>query len=181
MPKPTTDQVGRAGEHYVAAELNLRGAYASPFSGNVPGIDIVATGRGNERIAISRSRPSVRRVTGTWDCVMDGLRSLCLDVPRTGNVGKTARRDCVSPSPERKITTGSSCRCRKNGGQRYYIVRDDRVRKLLRDNHEAYLDKHDGQRAGKNHDSLHFSFSDKDLQPWLGRWNELGLCLEPEK
>ena len=43
MPRHGTDKVGRAGEHYVAAELNRRGAYASPFSGNVPGIDIVAT------------------------------------------------------------------------------------------------------------------------------------------
>ncbi len=38
-----SNRIGRAGEHYVAAELNRRGAYASPFSGNVPGIDIVAT------------------------------------------------------------------------------------------------------------------------------------------
>ena len=44
-----TDTIGRAGEHYVAAELNRRGAYASPFSGNVPGIDIVATDRRQER------------------------------------------------------------------------------------------------------------------------------------
>ena len=43
--------IGRAGEHYVAAELNRRGAYASPFSGNVPGIDIVATDAKRTRIA----------------------------------------------------------------------------------------------------------------------------------
>ena len=30
-----SDRIGRAGEHYVAAELNRRGAYAAPFSGNV--------------------------------------------------------------------------------------------------------------------------------------------------
>ena len=36
------DMRGRAGEHFVAAELNRRGAYASPWAGNLPGIDIVA-------------------------------------------------------------------------------------------------------------------------------------------
>ena len=51
MPGRGTDKVGRAGEHYVAAELNRRGAYASPFSGNVPGIDIVATDDDMKRMA----------------------------------------------------------------------------------------------------------------------------------
>ena len=40
--KLPTDMLGRAGEHFVAAELNRRGVYASPWAGNLPGIDIVA-------------------------------------------------------------------------------------------------------------------------------------------
>ena len=51
MPRRRTDNIGRAGEHYVAAELNRRGAYASPFSGNVPGIDIVATDQDRQQMA----------------------------------------------------------------------------------------------------------------------------------
>jgi len=34
-------QVGRAGEYFVVAELNKRGAFAVPFAGNMPKIDFV--------------------------------------------------------------------------------------------------------------------------------------------
>jgi hypothetical protein len=37
-----TQQVGRAGELYVAAEIHRRGGYAVTFAGNMPGIDILA-------------------------------------------------------------------------------------------------------------------------------------------
>lgn len=36
-------QTGRAGEHFVAAELNRRGAYAVTFAGNMPKIDVMAS------------------------------------------------------------------------------------------------------------------------------------------
>jgi hypothetical protein len=34
----SNQQVARAGEHFVAAELNKRGAYAVTFAGNMPKI-----------------------------------------------------------------------------------------------------------------------------------------------
>jgi hypothetical protein len=36
-------QVGRAGEMFVAAEIYRRGGYAVTFDGNMPGIDIPAS------------------------------------------------------------------------------------------------------------------------------------------
>src|SRR4051794_1004497 len=41
--KLRTDQVGRAGEFFVAAEIHRRGGYAVTFAGNMPGIDILAS------------------------------------------------------------------------------------------------------------------------------------------
>ena len=38
----SNQQVARAGEHFVAAELNKRGAYAVTFAGNMPKIDLLA-------------------------------------------------------------------------------------------------------------------------------------------
>ncbi|QUV79962.1 hypothetical protein [Chloracidobacterium thermophilum] len=32
----SNQQVGRAGEYFVVAELNKRGAFAVPFAGNMP-------------------------------------------------------------------------------------------------------------------------------------------------
>ena len=38
----SNQQVARAGEHFVAAELNKRGAFAVTFAGNMPKIDLLA-------------------------------------------------------------------------------------------------------------------------------------------
>ncbi len=38
---PRNQQVARAGEYFVLAELNKRGALAVPFAGNMPKIDII--------------------------------------------------------------------------------------------------------------------------------------------
>jgi hypothetical protein len=43
VPKLKVHQVGQAGEHYVAAELHRRGAFAVTFSGNMPNIEILAS------------------------------------------------------------------------------------------------------------------------------------------
>jgi len=42
-------QVGRAGEYFVVAELNKRGAFAVPFAGNMPKIDLIACNRNQSR------------------------------------------------------------------------------------------------------------------------------------
>lgn len=42
--KLRANQVAGAGEHYVAAEICRRGGYAVTFSGNMPGIDVLASG-----------------------------------------------------------------------------------------------------------------------------------------
>lgn len=41
-PKLTTQLVGAAGEHFVAAEIHPRGGYAATFSGNMLGIDLLS-------------------------------------------------------------------------------------------------------------------------------------------
>ena len=38
----SNQQVARAGEHFVTAELNKRGAFAVTFAGNMPKIDLMA-------------------------------------------------------------------------------------------------------------------------------------------
>ena len=41
--KPSRQQVGRAGELFVAAELNRRGASATLYLTNTPRVDVIAT------------------------------------------------------------------------------------------------------------------------------------------
>jgi Holliday junction resolvase-like predicted endonuclease len=47
----SNQQVGRAGEYFVVAELNKRGAFAVPFAGNMPKIDIIACNSNESRTA----------------------------------------------------------------------------------------------------------------------------------
>lgn len=49
--KLTNQQVGRAGEAFVVAEVHRRGGYATAFAGNMPAIDAFASDQGQRRIA----------------------------------------------------------------------------------------------------------------------------------
>lgn len=49
-PKLTTQQVGAAGEHFVAAEVHRRGGYAVTFSGNMRDIDLLASDAAHDRV-----------------------------------------------------------------------------------------------------------------------------------
>ena len=91
MPTLSTDNIGRAGEHYVAAKLNRRGAYASPFSGNVPGIDIIATDDDQNRMAYIQVK--TKRGRGNWHMSLNHgwARSPTKSVLATAIVRKPAR------------------------------------------------------------------------------------------
>ena len=177
MPTPSTNNIVRAGEHYVAAELNRRGAYASPFSGNVPGIDIIATDDGQNRMAYIQVK--TKRGGGNWHMgINHGWGKITYkNCPRDGNCPKTCTPSLEEPvlgTPDHFWVFVSLT---ANGGQQYYVLADDKVRALLREVHTAYLKSNGGQRAGKNHDSPHSAFTDKNLQAWKDNWDTLGLGL----
>ena len=179
MPKRGTDMIGRAGEHYVAAELNRRGAYASPFSGNVPGIDVVATDGDKSRMAYIQVK--TKRAHSNWQI---GLQHGWTKITPAGCPGdgscKQSRQTCTplleEPIPGKPYHFWVFVSLTSDGGQRYYVVEDDQVRgHLVRELHLAYLEERGGQRPGMKHDSLHHSFKDEDLNDWKDRWDILGL------
>lgn len=60
-------QVARAGEMFVAAEIHRRGGYAVTFAGNMPGIDILASDVADTcRISIQVKTKS----SGSWQCTL---------------------------------------------------------------------------------------------------------------
>ena len=176
MPKRGTDKIGRAGEHYVAAELNRRGAYASPFSGNVPGIDIVATDDDMKRTAYIQVK--TKRGHSNWQIGLEhGWAKITpYGCSGDGNCPETCTPSLEEPIPGKPDRFWVFVSLIKNGGQRYYVLTDDEVRRhLVRGLHLDYLEERGGQRPGKKHDSLHHSFKDKDLQGWEDKWEVLGL------
>lgn len=180
MPRLGNDKIGRAGEHYVAAELNRRGAYASPFSGNVPDIDIVATDDSRERVAFIQVKTKAR---GNWQVRLKvGWAKFTPNgCPKDGSCGQDCRPKLCEPVPGKENHYWAFVSLQKDGGQEYYIVPDDQVRSLVREGHMEYLGRHGGQRRGKNHDSDHHSITDKAIETWKDQWDALGLWPESEQ
>ena len=147
MPRRRTDTIGRAGEHYVAAELNRQGAYASTFSGNVPGIDIVATDHDRENVAYIQVK--TKRQPGNWQVgLQHGWSKITpSECSETGNCPKECTPKLEEPIPGKLHHYWVFVSLPKDGGQRYYVIPDAVVRQqLIRERHQAYLDEHGGQR-----------------------------------
>ena len=190
-----TDKIGRAGEHFVAAELNRRGAYASPFSGSVPGIDIVATDDHQERmtyIQVKTKRKTNQSWTVSlryaWNIPNDVGGCLCLeacDASRCANASVRVRTHPHHPNATNLLTL-QEVQGKKDHywvfisleELQYWIVPDDTVRSMIRHVHIEYLRERGGHRPGSKHDSLHNVIWANWLSSWHGRWDTLGLGLE---
>jgi hypothetical protein len=68
----SNQQVARAGEHFVAAELNKRGAYAVTFAGNMPKIDLLACNADQSRTV--QIQVKTKKGWRTWhSSIADGM------------------------------------------------------------------------------------------------------------
>lgn len=140
----------RAGECYVAAELNKRGAYAVTFAGNMPEIDVLASDEARQRtvkIQVKSKR------SGTWhssiDKFLDGEEDkdafwIFVDIGQPGE------------PPE------------------FWIVPWNWLLKKQRDVIKSYFKVHGGSRP-KNPESKHHGIGEKDIAQWRNRWDVLGI------
>lgn len=143
-------QTARAGEHYVAAELNRRGAYAVTFAGNMPKIDILASDTDRERTISIQVKT---RRTGTWHAsTKDG---------RQAKRKKNEDRFWIFVDIEK--VDSPPC---------YYIVPDWWMRNDIFKKFEEIKARHGGQRA-KNPDSTHHGIRIKRVEQWKDRWDIL--------
>ncbi len=146
-------QVARAGEYFVAAELNKHGAFAVTFAGNMPKIDLMA-------------------------CNQDQSRTVHIQVKtkRGGNSWHSSIIGCQPTNPPEDETVfwvfvdlGEV-----DASPRYWVVPDWWIRNDIYLAHKAYLEKHGGKRA-RTQDSTHHSIDESRLQEWQGRWDILGI------
>jgi hypothetical protein len=149
----SNQQVGRAGEYFVVAELNKRGAFAVPFAGNMPKVDIIA-------------------------CNRDESRSVYIQV-KTKRGGKTWHSSIVDSqfmSPKLDETNFWAFVDLGNfeDHPRFWIAPDWWIKDDIYKAHQAYLEKHGGRRA-TNPDSTHHAIDEKRLSAWQGRWEILGI------
>ncbi|HYA13232.1 MAG TPA: hypothetical protein VEF33_02725 [Syntrophales bacterium] len=145
-------QTARAGEYYVAAELNRRGAYAVTFAGNMPKTDILASDCNQNRTVSIQVKS---RRTGTWQCsIKDGGKCAMKD-------NETAFWIFVDLSKGKDPPD-------------YYIVPDCWIRNNIYETRSAYLKKRFGKRA-VTLDSPHHAIDHRRLVQWKNRWDILGI------
>jgi hypothetical protein len=152
MTKPNIQQVGRAGEYFVAAELIRRGAYAVTFAGNMPEIDILAADAAQTRTVAIQVKT---RRSGSWQT---RLREWTVRDPEIA-----ARRFWVFVDLARPGVLPA-----------YYIVPERWIQRDIDEHHAAYLARHGGRRA-RSPGSDHHSIALTRITQWQDRWDQLGI------
>ena len=197
------DLVGRAGEHYVAAELNQRGAYASPWAGNLPGIDIVAMNQqmsSRAYIQVKTKGPKQKDWQSTiregWDlpnkleCVSSGgcRYDSVICVTRNHKHGDP------HPPSQRSIDLNEAYSMPGRPdhywvfvalkvppeGPQYWVITDGDVRDAIRRGHLYYLNHNAGHRNTTHH-SINFTLNEQDIEPHFRNWSALGLDLTNDR
>ena len=144
-------QVGRAGELFVAAEIRRRGGYAVTFAGNMPGIDILASDISDQRrISIQVKTKS----SGTWHA--RGSRD---GVQRAEEPAETSFWIFVDLAPVYPT---------------FYIAPRWWVNNDIWTIHTAYLARYE-QQHGVRRTSDHHAITSARVVQWQDRWDVLGI------
>lgn len=146
-----TKLTGQIGEHLTTAELGRRGIIATPFSGNVPHIDILAYANGT---------------TGHIQVKAINKDSWQFDVRTFLEVESTSRGQRVlglNPNLDRKIicvfvTVGASV-----GEDRFYIFRWGWLQ-------DYFFERYKGRKPPKNVNSFHCAIWERDMSQHLEKW-----------
>ncbi len=142
----------RAGEYFVASELNRRGAYAITFAGNMPKIDILATDLNRTRTVSIQVKT---RRTGSWQASIDEGQP-CGRKPNERHFWVFADLSDSEAPPS------------------YYVVPRWWIQNNIYRVHKASLAKH-GDRRKVNPKSKHHSIDVSRIEQWKDRWDILNL------
>lgn len=153
MGKPNNQQVSRAGEHFVAAELHRRGAYAVTFAGNMPRIDILATNTNQSRTAAIQVKTMTAR---TWQT----------------SITRGRRRE--EPTEEETHFWVFVELKKPPASPEFYVVPESWIENDIHKVHTEYLARHGGKRAVSN-ESTHHAIKRSRIEQWRDRWDLLGL------
>jgi hypothetical protein len=145
-------QTARAGEYYVAAELNRRGAYAVTFAGNMPRIDILACDINQNRTVHIQVKT---KTAGDWQSTINHGKKC------SNKMNETSFWIFVDLS-------------RGTNPPDFYIVPEWWIKNNIFECHTAYLKKNLGKRP-VSQESTHHSINNRRLEQWKDKWDILGI------
>ena len=149
------------GEFLVAAELCRRNLIATPFSGNVPHYDIIASGEYGGHLAVQVK--TINR--GNWQFTI----STFAEVEQDGELQKLGK-PLAEPYPGLgfvMVVLGSG-----RERDRFFILTWQQLRDAVVDGYRTYLNRHDGIRP-RRPDSLHVSLSVDQIEAYEDQWDTL--------
>jgi hypothetical protein len=149
-PKLNNQQVAYAGENFVAAEIHRRGGYAVTFSGNMKGIDLLASDVEHKEIISIQVKT---KTAGTW---------------------QTSTLHGKKQEQPEKVTKFWIFVDLGKDDPVYYVVPGWWIENDIDKAHNEYLKAHGGKRA-KSNDSTHHAIPAKRIEQWSGRWDILGI------
>ena len=151
---------GQTGEYLVAAELSRRGYMATPFAGNVPHYDIIASDATGKHVSIQVKSSR----SGSWQLNMDNF----CDITFKGEkqiVGR-AKRCPINRLVYVFVIIGN------DGPDEYFVLTWHHLRDILIRNHKAYLQRHNGRRP-VSWKSLHTGLTKDSLLPFSNKWTTI--------
>lgn len=151
--KPNPQQVARAGEHFVAAEIHRRGAYAVTFAGNMPEIDVIASDKEQNRTVMIQVKTKSGSSSG-WQT--QTTRGKCAPYPEESRFWILVDLDEIGSAPS------------------YYIIPEWWMLNDIYEAHQTYLNQHGGTRPVKR-ESKHHKIERRRVEQWRDRWDLLGV------
>jgi hypothetical protein len=151
---------GATGEFLVSAELCRRGLLATPFSGNVPHYDIIASGPRGGHVPIQ-----VKAINGgSWQFNLRKFLNITLDGNR-----QIPGRVLTEPYPGLLmvlVVLGGT------GNDRFFVMTWRELRDLIAKNHRRYLRRHGGSRP-KSPGSFHTAVAVADITRFENCWQTI--------
>ena len=158
----TNQLTGAVGEFLVAAELCRLNLLATPFAGNVPHYDIIASGQSGGHLAVQ-----VKATNGiTWQFDIRKYADVYLD--SDGQHQKVGARR-AEPFPDLICVLVA---LQGTGRDRFFVLEWKELQGVLVRGYEAYLLKHGGARP-KKQDSFHCALGIRDIEPFENQWSKI--------
>jgi len=157
-----TKLTGAVGEFLVAAELCRRGLLATPFAGNVPHYDIIASGQGGGHVAVQ-----VKAINGhAWQ--FDVRKFLDVHMDEDGK-RQVLGEKLPEPFPDLICVLVV---LKKAGQDRFFILEWKELQNLVVRHHTEYLSAHNFVRP-KVPDSFHTSLAIAKVEPFEDQWHRV--------
>jgi len=152
---------GQVGEFLVSAELGREGLVATPFAGNVPGYDLIATDEHFTSVPIQ-----VKTSTqGSWQLSVDKLVDITFD-PDTQRQTIHGLKDLANPD---LIFVFVWLGDRQDRHDRFFVLTHRQFQEIAASHHESYLAQHDWVRP-RTPSSFHASLKAEHFERYENNW-----------